>query len=58
LASLKATKNISEYPVAPSVMARRVFRPKPVIRESRMPKLFENMDFNLMVGLHFGILRG
>jgi hypothetical protein len=52
LGSLKAIKNISVYIEAPRADAIITSRPKPVIRENRIPKLLVNIDFNF-IGLFF-----
>ena len=49
LGSLKATKNISLHTEAPSAEAISTSRPKPVMRETRMPKLLVNIDLSRMI---------
>ena len=49
LGSLNATRKISVHIEAPSADAVKTSRPRPVTREKRIPKLFENIDFNFML---------
>jgi len=49
LGSLKATKNISDHTEAPSADAIRTSLPRPVMRESRMPKLLVKIDLSRMI---------
>jgi len=53
LGSLNATKNISLHMEAPKAEAIRTSRPRPVTRETKMPKLFVKIDFNRIVFFYF-----
>ncbi len=46
LGSLNATKNISLHMEAPKAEAISTSRPKPVTRETKIPKLLVKIDFN------------
>ena len=55
LGSLKATKNMSDQMEAPKEEAIRTSRPKPVKRESKIPKLLVKMDLSCISLFNFKV---